>query len=992
MATYIQGLTDYIPQIQPFKPDFNFYAKTLQMKQDKYNAAKKQIGEMYGSLLYGKLSRQSNIQRRDDFFKAIEQDLKKVSSLDLSLQQNQDAAMKIFDPLINDDLIAHDYSMTKHIQGQMERGESFRMCVDPKKCGGAFSTQSMTYLQMKLQDYANASDQDALGMSTSDIKYVPYNNLITDAMDWAKASGYVVENEGPEGQYIVKRQNGKIIRVPLLQTFMGLFGNDPKYTEQNKIRGYLNRKQWVQQNLDKYGNDEAQTEVEYYKDVMTKTIKQLRDDAAEMKKITENTKVKKNAVKDKVSKQGVLQGDALIDDLFESEEDEAIADASNDYYKKVEDRITNLSINKDNPTAFRSLMEGIVADAYMKEDLTAAADNIANLYSGTTGYKENQFHVNAQASTLRLREMQEQMRLNVEQAQKVAEIDIGKQIALMFGEAGLADENEGNPEGTGKGGSTNDANMFEETLGNYEDSRKTSQSSMVEYNTTFVNYLKSLADSKDTGGTADDARRELKAMLGSYYDETKNQFVRKGQFMDDYSQLNLDAKNQLQVYKNGKDVILPRNKNMFRNIAPKLQNISDVESQLGMFRDGYGNIIGQNNQKIRTVAASVSAIKDKVLFDGMFNDLGNGQSSIILDRNQYVKKMMATKFNKPMSPDDKRKFLEKKYDENLELYKDMYNNQEKYVKGGMGLQDPYGNGLGNGVGGGQYANRRSWDSRYGAPNSQANRGLISYMKDIDREGVGATKAIFGNDHDKDEYEDADESKTARSIFTQYKSDLMSSKYTTESSKEKAPSAKVTYGDVAANNGKLISVSLTNINPEWLKSMATDKDKTMIGDKKISDIVEEGVTMYMSKEAAQNLFTKQYRQSAGDVYINSGRAYNVSRSEGGEATIQRNGDKIYVTGFLKAYDEQGRAVKRPLNNVYTAGRNGVSGERLINEYTNVLNQWHEKNTYYLEYGGQAGRAYSSDEIQQMVQQNMSPKTQAILERTSLFRNLLGDQQQ
>ena len=43
MATYIQGLTDYIPQIQPFQPDLNFYGNVMQAKQTKYDAAKKQF-------------------------------------------------------------------------------------------------------------------------------------------------------------------------------------------------------------------------------------------------------------------------------------------------------------------------------------------------------------------------------------------------------------------------------------------------------------------------------------------------------------------------------------------------------------------------------------------------------------------------------------------------------------------------------------------------------------------------------------------------------------------------------------------------------------------------------------------------------------------------------------------------------------------------------------------------------------------------------------
>jgi hypothetical protein len=37
MATYIQGVTDYIPDYQPFQPDLNFYASYLQTKQNQYD-------------------------------------------------------------------------------------------------------------------------------------------------------------------------------------------------------------------------------------------------------------------------------------------------------------------------------------------------------------------------------------------------------------------------------------------------------------------------------------------------------------------------------------------------------------------------------------------------------------------------------------------------------------------------------------------------------------------------------------------------------------------------------------------------------------------------------------------------------------------------------------------------------------------------------------------------------------------------------------------
>ena len=45
MATYIQGLTDYIPQIQPFQPDLNFYGNVMQTRQTRFDAATKKVND-----------------------------------------------------------------------------------------------------------------------------------------------------------------------------------------------------------------------------------------------------------------------------------------------------------------------------------------------------------------------------------------------------------------------------------------------------------------------------------------------------------------------------------------------------------------------------------------------------------------------------------------------------------------------------------------------------------------------------------------------------------------------------------------------------------------------------------------------------------------------------------------------------------------------------------------------------------------------------------
>ena len=76
MATYIKGNTPYIPQIQPFRPDFNFYQRGLAMKQAATDRNRDRLSTLYGSLLNSPMLREKNIKDREQFFDLIDQDIK----------------------------------------------------------------------------------------------------------------------------------------------------------------------------------------------------------------------------------------------------------------------------------------------------------------------------------------------------------------------------------------------------------------------------------------------------------------------------------------------------------------------------------------------------------------------------------------------------------------------------------------------------------------------------------------------------------------------------------------------------------------------------------------------------------------------------------------------------------------------------------------------------------------------------------------------------
>jgi len=994
MATYLPGITDYIPQIQPFKPDLNFYSKVLQMKQDKYDAAKREISSLYGSLLYSPLTRQSNINRRDTFFKNIEHHIKKISAMDLSLAENQEAAMKIFDPIINDNEMSHDWAYTKNIMTQMERGESFRMCADPKKCGGSYSPESITYLNLKLQEYSEADSTKALSMSTSDAKFVPYNNIVKDALDWAKSMGFLVEETYKNGGYIVKRQAGQTIKVPLMQLFLSTFGKDPKYRMHYDQLAYINKRNWIQENLADNENDPIKTESAYYNEIITKTIKNLEADANEYDDIHNGIKTRSNAYKNRLSSEGMVANDHnSIEEIMDSFDDEEISNEADGYYKDLKNRIANLSVNREDMTAFGKGVESIVGDALMKMDLMEGVENFANTFSVVTDIKEDQFSLNAQRHQYAVDEMIKKFELDDQAAINAKIYEIGKEAALKFMEGGLPSDQEGIPI-PGTATPQGSVDMYKTTEEGYSRNRQGVFSNYRDFNSRIITTLQNIvSNSQLDAETRKQAKDELTNMLGPFYDPKSNMFVdlnNNNTKLASYSQLTLDMKNEETLYQNGKK-ILARNSGdlgILRTQVNDGMRLIEQTEQMNMMRNGYGKILTDNNALIKKVFKAHVEKGQQILFEGLFEESTDGSINVITSEDQYVKKMWNTKFNEKMTAEKKEKVLRKAFKKNYELYKEMYNSPGEY--GIVGLTPPTGYSITEGPDGAVYAEGRSYISNYMSPNSPGNIGFIDFMKDV-KKNEAYTRALMGSRHTADEYEDEDESKTARFIFEQYRSGLLSGAYTTEDSKKKAPRADVEYYDVAAGTPGMTAVSLKNINPEWLKTLATNKEKTMIGSTSIDDINEKGVTIYMSADVANNLFRNNHKQKPGDVYLNSGLTWNASRPQGGNASITKVGNNIVINGYLIGIDSQGRQRNIPLTSTIPSEDEygPLSGAKLINEYTRLLEEQHDANVNFKLNGG-LPRIYDEESLKMEIAQRLSGRGGASQGFTTIqrFRNLIG----
>ena len=174
MATYIPGVTDYIPQIQPFRPDYNFLGNMLQARQSRYDTNYKALNDQYGTLLYSQMFKDKHNKQRDEFFKIINQDIKKMSSMDLSRQKNVDAATRVFDSFYKNKYMVDDMVKVKKYQNESARGEMFKNCLDYDKCNGAWWQDGQDYLDYKVQEYKNSNDEEGLSMEIP--SYTPKSN------------------------------------------------------------------------------------------------------------------------------------------------------------------------------------------------------------------------------------------------------------------------------------------------------------------------------------------------------------------------------------------------------------------------------------------------------------------------------------------------------------------------------------------------------------------------------------------------------------------------------------------------------------------------------------------------------------------------------------------------------------------------------------------------------------------------------------------------
>ena len=265
MATYIQGVTDYIPQFQPFQPDLNFYGNILQTKQTQYDTNWKSLNKMYGQYYNADLTRDENVAKKDQYLKKIEFDLKRVSQLDLSLEQNTSQATQIFKPFYEDKDLMNDMVVTMTHGREVGYGQSLKNAYEQKD-RDRYWDKGIQYLNFKLQEFKEASSEEALTFQSS--KYTPNVDINTKANEIATKAGISIPSvtKSPDGRYIISSINGEAATPYMQKLFESALGNDAQIQDVYKTQAYLNRKIYGESNAAQFNGDKNAAEMHYLED------------------------------------------------------------------------------------------------------------------------------------------------------------------------------------------------------------------------------------------------------------------------------------------------------------------------------------------------------------------------------------------------------------------------------------------------------------------------------------------------------------------------------------------------------------------------------------------------------------------------------------------------------------------------------------------------------------------------------------------------------
>jgi hypothetical protein len=299
MATYITGVTEYIPDFQPFQPDYNFYMNVLQTKQNQYDSNYKSLNNLYGQLYYQDVTRDDSNKMKNDYLKNIDYELKRVSALDLSLDQNVEQAKQVFRPMYENKNLMKDMALTKNYKNERSRATALATSKN-KEDRSSYWDEGIKGMDYMLEEFKNADASQVLNFSN--ITYTPFVNATNRYLELAEKYDLSVDITQPDksGMYMVRQKNGDLVIPSLQKLFYSEFASDPALQKVKAVEAYVKRKDEIKARAPKYNNNETVAEKEYLKEQFLFLKDFTKEKTVQAEDALISSKNKKNSVENNI--------------------------------------------------------------------------------------------------------------------------------------------------------------------------------------------------------------------------------------------------------------------------------------------------------------------------------------------------------------------------------------------------------------------------------------------------------------------------------------------------------------------------------------------------------------------------------------------------------------------------------------------------------------------------------------------------------------------
>jgi len=228
MPSYLVSAKEAFVPTELYTPPIEAIGDILRLKQNRYDQAWSQANSMYRGILDAPLLSSHGEAKRQQFLKQADQAIQHLSTVDLSLPQNQQMANDVFKPFWEDGRLVKEIGLVKKTQSEIAFGEQMRTSTDEKVRAqyNPFSIQDLNNLNSDIKN-STPEELDKLNVRN----YVKKVDIAKEMDQMIKDLGITnaqVRESPNGGGYKLVDMYGKESVLPLTDFFTSSLSTDAR--------------------------------------------------------------------------------------------------------------------------------------------------------------------------------------------------------------------------------------------------------------------------------------------------------------------------------------------------------------------------------------------------------------------------------------------------------------------------------------------------------------------------------------------------------------------------------------------------------------------------------------------------------------------------------------------------------------------------------------------------------------------------------------------